>query len=34
VGIASGLEGGEQVVKTGGGQLSDGQEVRAVNESK
>ena len=34
VGIASGLKGGEQVVKAGGGQLADGQEVKAVNESQ
>ena len=30
VGIASGLEGGEQIVLTGGGQLSDGQKVTPV----
>lgn len=30
VGIGSGLNGGEQVVKSGGGQISDGQPVEAV----
>jgi HlyD family secretion protein len=30
VGIASGLEGGEQIVRAGGGQITDGQEVVAV----
>lgn len=34
VGIASGLSGGEQVVKAGGGQLADGQEVKPVNDSE
>lgn len=34
VGLASGLEGDEQVVKAGGGQLADGQQVDAVNESE